>query len=98
MPPPVKVTALLTARPGRGEELTTLLLGMAPRCRAESGNLRWDVWQDRSQPGRYVLDELYVDDAAVAAHRETSHYKDYLLRIPDLAERTAMVLSPIAVV
>jgi quinol monooxygenase YgiN len=39
-----------------------------------------------------------VDDAAVAAHRETSHYKDYLLRIPDLAERTAMVLSPIAVV
>jgi quinol monooxygenase YgiN len=93
----VKVTAVLTARPGHAEELTTLLLGMAPLCRAESGNLRWDIWQDQTQSDRYVLDELYQDDAAVAAHRETPYYKDYLLRIGNLAERTALVLRPIAV-
>ena len=97
MPPRVKVTALLTARPGRAEELTNLLLGMAPLCRAETGNLRWDIWQDQTRPDRYVLDELYVDDAAVAAHRETAHYQDYVRRIGDLAERTALVLSPVAV-
>lgn len=74
-----------------------LLVSMAPLCRAERGNLRWDVWQDRSRPDHYVLDELYADDAAVSAHRETAHYKDYLLRIADLAERTALVLSPVAV-
>lgn len=97
MPQHVKITAVLTARPGHAEELATLLLGMAPLCRAESGNLRWDVWQDHTQSDRYVLDELYADDAAVAAHRDTAHYKSYLLRIPDLAERTALVLRPIAV-
>jgi quinol monooxygenase YgiN len=97
MAPRVKVTALLTARPGRAEELTNLLLGMAPLCRSETGNLRWDIWQDQTQSDRYVLDELYVDDAAVAVHRDTAHYKDYLRRIGDLAERTALVLGPVAV-
>lgn len=97
MSPIAKITAVLVARPGKAEELKALLVGMAPHCRAEPGNLRWDVWQDRSQPDRYVLDELYEDDAAVAAHREAPHFKDYLSRIPDLAERTALVLRPVAV-
>jgi quinol monooxygenase YgiN len=40
-----------------------------------------------------VLDELYTGDAAVAAHRETPHFKDYRARITDLAYRTALVLD-----
>jgi quinol monooxygenase YgiN len=97
MPPRVKVIALLTVRPGGAEELTNLLLGMAPLCRAETGSLRWDSWQDQTRYDRYVLDERYVDDAAVAAHRDTAHYKGYLRRIGDLADRTALVLGPVAV-
>jgi quinol monooxygenase YgiN len=90
---PVKIVAILTGRPGKTEDLKALLFGMAPSCRAEPGNLRWDIWQDRSEPGRYVLDELYVDATAVAAHRETPHYKHYLATIGDLAERMAVVLD-----
>ena len=97
MLPHTKITATLIAQPGKAEELKALLVGMAPQCRAEPGNLRWDIWTAQSQPDCYVLDELYVDDAAVAAHRETPHYKNYLSRIPDLADRTALVLSPIVV-
>ena len=70
---------------------------MAPHSRAEPGNLRWDLWQDQSQRDRYVLDELYVDAAAVAAHRETPHYKDYLSRVPDLADRAAVTCDPVQV-
>jgi quinol monooxygenase YgiN len=90
----VKIVAILAARPGKAEDLKTLLFGMAPSCRAEPGNLRWDVWRDRSAPDRYVLDELYVDAEAVAAHRETPHYKNYLGKINDLAERVAVVGDP----
>ena len=97
MSSPAKITGILVARPGKAEELRTLLVGMAPQSRAEPGNLRWDIWQDQSQPDRIVLDELYVDDNAVVAHHQTPHYKDYLSRIPDLADRTALVLTPIAV-
>lgn len=94
---PVKVTARLTALPGRGKELQALLLGMAPHCRAEPGNLRWDIWRDVAEPDRYVLDELYRDSVAVEAHRETAHYRDYLSRIATLAERSALVLEPVAI-
>jgi quinol monooxygenase YgiN len=92
-----KITAILTARPGKAADLKALLVGMAPLCRAEPGNLRWDIWGDPSHEGRFVLDELYQDASAVEAHRKTAHYADYLARIGDLADRTALVLSPIEV-
>lgn len=93
----IKIMAILTARPGKTDALKALLQGMVPHCRAEPGNLRWDIWQDQSQSDRYVLDELYRDDAAVAAHRATPHFKYYLAGIHDLADSAALVLDPVEV-
>ena len=90
----IKIMATFLARPGKAGELEALLFSMAPDCRAEPGNLRWDVWRDQAKADRYALDELYIDNAAVAAHREMPHYKNYLSKINDLAERNAFVLEP----
>lgn len=95
--PQVKITAILTAHPGKGALLRSLLIDMAPHCRAEPGNLRWDVWQDQADPDRFVLDELYVNTAAVTQHRETQHFKNYVAKVGDLAERTPFVLDPVEV-
>ncbi len=65
----VKIIAVLTARPGATDRLRALLDGMLPPSRAELSNLRYDLWQDGSEPTRFVLDELYADADAVAAHR-----------------------------
>lgn len=89
-----KIVAVLTARPGKVEALVTLLSAMVTPSRAEPGNLRWDIWHDPSEPGRFFLDELYVDEAAAAAHRATPHFRNYLATINDLAERTALTLTP----
>lgn len=93
----VKIMAILAARPGRTGELQALLSGMVAPSRAEPGNLRWDIWQVQSVPDRFVLDELYTDSAALAAHRDTAHFKEYAGRINGLAERTPLVLDPIEV-
>ncbi|WP_044563301.1 putative quinol monooxygenase [Azospirillum sp. B4] len=95
MSTPVKITAILVAKPGKRDELRALLGGMLDPCRAEAGNLRWDIWQDQANPDRFVLDELYVDNAAVAAHRQTPHFLNYVSKIGDLADRTAMVLDAV---
>jgi len=95
MPHSVKIMAILAARPGKAGELEALLSGMAPACRAEPGNLRWDIWRDQVDATRFVLDELYQDNEAVAAHRQTPHFKAYLAKINDLAERTALVLDAV---
>lgn len=93
----VKIVAVLSAKPGSESELETLLRGMTAPSRAESGNLRYDLWQDVDNPGRFVLDELYEDSGAIAAHRATPHFQNYLSRISTLAERTAVVLNKVDV-
>jgi quinol monooxygenase YgiN len=96
MATPVKIIAVLTARPDAADRLRVLLDGMLAPSRAEPGNLRYDLWQDGSEPTRFVLDELYADADAVAAHRATPHFQAYLAAINDLAERTAFVLDPVS--
>lgn len=93
----VKIVAILAARPGKAEDLKALLFGMVDACRAEPGNLRWDIWEDQAVPGRFVLDELYTDAAAIAAHRQTPHFLAYFAQINDLAERTSQLLDPVDV-
>jgi autoinducer 2-degrading protein len=40
----------------------------------EPGVLRFDVIQDQADPTHVVLVEVYRDEAAAAAHKETEHY------------------------
>src|SRR3546814_19634314 len=82
----IKIIAVLTARPGKAEALRILLDGMLAPSRAEPGNLRYDLWVEPAQPGRYVLDELYGNADAVAAHRASPHFQDYLAAIYDIGK------------
>ena len=41
----------------------------------EPGIARFDVVQQRDDPSRFVLVEVYRTDAAAVAHKETAHYK-----------------------
>lgn len=43
----------------------------------EAGCLRFDVIQDRDDANRFYFYEVYRDEAALAAHRETPHFKHY---------------------
>jgi quinol monooxygenase YgiN len=93
----VRIMAMLTARPGKAAALRALLDGMIAPSRAETGNLRYDLWVDRATPDRLVLDELYTDQEAVDAHRATRHFQNYLSQIDELAERIVLTLGPVAV-
>ena len=93
----VKTVAIFVARPGKLGELRALLDGMLAASRAEPGNLRYDLWQDQTDPTRFVLDELYTGSEAVADHRASPHFRHYASAITDLAERTAVTLDPAVV-
>jgi len=57
----------------------------------EPGVLRFDVFQDKDDPARFSLVEVYKNVEAHAAHRETAHYKAWRLAVDDLMaeDRTA---------
>jgi quinol monooxygenase YgiN len=93
----VKTMAVLIAHPGKQAELRKLLDGMIGPSRSEPGNLRYDLWADHTQHGVFVLDELYADTDAAAAHRASPHFQYYLANIGALAERRAFNLAALAV-
>ena len=45
--------------------------------RKEPGNVRFDVLRDRRDPTQFILYEVYRDEEAAAAHKETEHYKKW---------------------
>lgn len=46
----------------------------ADASRDEPGVRRFDVLQDEADPAHVVLNEVYVDQAAADAHKQTAHY------------------------
>jgi (4S)-4-hydroxy-5-phosphonooxypentane-2,3-dione isomerase len=40
----------------------------------EPGNLRFDVLRQADEPNRFLLYEVYRDEAAMMAHKDTAHY------------------------
>jgi (4S)-4-hydroxy-5-phosphonooxypentane-2,3-dione isomerase len=50
----------------------------------EPGVARFDVVQDAGDPTRFVLVEAYRDAAAVAAHKETAHYRSWRDAVAEL--------------
>ncbi len=53
----------------------------------EPGNLRFDLLQDTEDPYRFFYYEVYRDEAAGQAHRETPHYQRYFKQVPELFDR-----------
>jgi quinol monooxygenase YgiN len=71
----VKIMATLLARSGKAGALEALLFGMAPHCRMEPGNLRWDVWRTKRRPtATWKINDLaeqkaFVLDPALVANK-----------------------------
>lgn len=59
----------------------------AAASRDEPGVLRFDVLTDRADPGHVLLVEIYRDDAAAAAHKETAHYLRWREAVADMMAR-----------
>jgi autoinducer 2-degrading protein len=49
--------------------------------RDEPGCLRFDVIQDLGDPNRFYYYEVYRDEAALEAHRQTPHFKLYFEKV-----------------
>ena len=89
------ILAYLTAKPGKEAEFKDKMTAQADRCLAnEPGCLQFDVAQDPNNPARLVMLEVYKDEAAIKAHQESAHFKDFRPVITDLvAERRIEVLD-----
>ena len=86
------VVARWVAREGEEEAVEQLLRVNAEASRGEPGCRMFEVQRSLSEPRTYLLYEQYDDEAAFAAHRETEHFKTYVLgdAVARLEDRSAM--------
>ena len=61
-------------KPGVEEAFRRASVVNAEASRREPGVVRFDLIADREDPTRFVLVEVYRDETAAAAHKETAHY------------------------
>lgn len=74
----IVLSVTFTVEPARVEAFRAAVLGQAAQSLAnEAGCLRFDVATDPEDETRFLLYEIYTDEAAVAAHRETGYYADF---------------------
>ncbi len=83
--------------PGRADAFIEETRKNARASLAEPGVLRFDVVRDLADPDRFVLVEVYRDDAAPAAHKATAHYAAWRDAVePMMAEpRRSTKLAPV---
>lgn len=67
----------LKVKPECIDEFIDVTIRNAEGSVAESGNVRFDVLRDAQDPCAFKLYEVWDDDAAIAAHREAPHYKEW---------------------
>jgi (4S)-4-hydroxy-5-phosphonooxypentane-2,3-dione isomerase len=76
------VQVYVRVKPEFVESFKEAILDNARSSVQEPGIARFDVLQQLDDPTRFMLTEVYKNDQAPAAHKETAHY----LRWRDLAE------------
>jgi quinol monooxygenase YgiN len=88
--PEMQVIARHTMKPGTEDQVLPLVAALVTAARAEPGNLAFDVFRSPDEPRSYVLLERYADADAVAAHRDSAHFKDIVLErlVPLLEARS----------
>jgi quinol monooxygenase YgiN len=68
------VIARLNVAAGKEAEFESIMLGLAEEVRAnEPGNHLYQLCKDAD--GNYIVMELYEDEAALAAHGASDHFK-----------------------
>ena len=72
------VIATWVAKDGEEEHVARILRENAAASEAEPGCREFKVYREKDQPRTFVLYEVYDDEAAFQAHRDSEHFKKYV--------------------
>jgi quinol monooxygenase YgiN len=81
----VRVVGRVVARPGKVEELRTLLQGLVEPTRREPGCVTYELLQNRTDPTDFTFVEEWNSEADLDAHLQSPHLRNARSRLPDLA-------------
>ena len=86
MPATVHVIARFLAKPGKEEELKSVLTALIPPTRREIACYQYDLLRNPADPRELCFIERWESDAALEQHLATPHVKTALAQAQPLTE------------
>ena len=101
----IRVVALITAKPGKRDEMLAEVRAVTPAVRAENGCIEYQAvidvadfggFQTKFGDDTYVVIETWADADALRAHAVAPHMKEFGQKVKDLiAGRAVHVLTAV---
>jgi quinol monooxygenase YgiN len=80
----LRVIARIKARPNKGNELLSVLSSLVEPTRKEPGCISYTLLQNNGDPTEFAFLEEWQSNAALESHFATKHFKDALVKLPNL--------------
>src|ERR1700754_4446741 len=80
------IVAEVQALPGKETELRDATLPLVALVRSDPKHLVYFLQEDRAAPGHFVFYEVFATREDFEAHNAMPYVKDWLARLPSLAE------------
>lgn len=90
--PTVAIFATFVPKPGHEREVELTLEALLSATRRESGCLRFDLHAGAGPHATFHLFEIFADEQAVDAHRDTDHYRLYRAAVMPLLQTPPAVV------
>jgi quinol monooxygenase YgiN len=91
--PFLTVVAEITAKPGREEELRSVLTSVVPLVRAEEGCVQYDLHVNTKDPASFLFYETWKDADALKCHAGSAHMRAFGAKAADLVSGPARILT-----
>jgi quinol monooxygenase YgiN len=94
---PYAIIAEWLAQAGEEDAVAAAVEKLIEPSRAEPGNILYQPNRDPENPLRFVIYELYADEAAFQAHVDSPHFAEHGLgdAVPRLSSRTRTAYEPV---
>ena len=80
----LRVIAKVKARPGKVNELLSVLNSLVEPTRKEPGCISYKLLQNNEDPTDFALIEEWQSSKVLQSHFATKHFKDALVKLPNL--------------
>ncbi|ENM6575145.1 antibiotic biosynthesis monooxygenase [Vibrio fluvialis] len=74
----IHLLAEIKANHGQEANLEQALLALLEPSRNEDGCCQYELFQDESIPGLFVMQEIWCSEAALAQHQQTEHFQHFV--------------------
>jgi len=91
MSEPLTLVVRVRAKIGKEARLRREMQGLVPPTRAEAGCLRYDLHESKTEPGWFLLYEMWKSQANLDSHFQTPYLKAFFQIAPELTEGSSEV-------